>query len=653
MTSLNPVVPYAESIRPRHSAPELAMLRRPANRRSSIRTHRLLAESLEPRLTMDGTVVANLIGTNLVLTGDNANNVLTISDTDFGTRVSPDGSTRLRVDGNLLAPGAEFTFPGHVTGNVTAHMLGGDDELTFQGVEVNGYMYLHGGSGDNFLGVRDIEVGGNFTVRNDAGNDFLNVLGQFEILGSVYVNNGSGNSMLTSPDQYDVHVFGDFTVVNGIGDDQIVFIEQSTISQFAVGGRLVVKSGATATDRSEIQVITDSIRLGGMTFISSGGSDFVDLRGLSAFDVDDSIFADLGGGSDVFGFQGNAINLNSINVIQSERVELLAESSLGIDGYAAFNSATSSGVDVITLSSRQSLMIDGPFSVSAGSGESDVQVQSSDIHIKDVVVINTGNGTNDVVFENYPSATAPEPRRIKLDGRLTVNGGENDDRLMISADNADRFAMVDLKEVALIGKAGNDRLQMLPERLSIHGQLIANMQQGNDNVAVIPSTGSIRGTSTILFGSGDDEATLAGQNQNLRLGALTITGGSGEANVNLRKTRVYGTTYMSLGGGTDTVFIDDSRFGVFTLLTGAGPDDVQMEQNDSLPSSTRFEKSVIIDMGSGNDNLSLGVPSSATRRVQFRDGPRTLNGGAGNNDQLSIGNVTIVNGPVLYVVGFE
>ena len=68
---------------------------------------------------------------------------------------------------------------------------------------------------------------------------------------------------------------------------------------------------------------------------------------------------------------------------------------------------------------------------------------------------------------------------------------------------------------------------------------------------------------------------------------------------------------------------------------------------------TRFDSTVLIDLGSGNDDVIMGVSNSAERRILFSGTAKTINGSVGSNDRIFMNNVGDLTTPAIHVLGFE
>lgn len=123
-------------------------------------------ESLESRSVMAGNVFANVVGGNLVLAGDSANNAVMI------TSVRPNYVRVSAMDAGTLTPtlvnggvAREFYVPG---GNVTANMGAGADRVLAQGLRVKN-LTIDGGAGADSVQVATSVI--DSTLKVTAGAD--------------------------------------------------------------------------------------------------------------------------------------------------------------------------------------------------------------------------------------------------------------------------------------------------------------------------------------------------------------------------------------------------------------------------------------------------------------------------------------------------
>jgi hypothetical protein len=117
---------------------------------------------------------------------------------------------------------------------------------------------------------------------------------------------------------------------------------------------------------------------------------------------------------------------------------------------------------------------------------------------------------------------------------------------------------------------------------------------------------------------------------------------------------VKGATTINGGSGQGTNAIRDSVFAGFTYLAGAGNDDLHVDHLTYAGTSkgTRFDGAVLIDMGAGNDIVTLGTSGSPTdNRVLFSGASTSTKGGLGTDTLVQANVFHTVSVPSL--LGFE
>ena len=122
----------------------------------------------------------------------------------------------------------------------------------------------------------------------------------------------------------------------------------------------------------------------------------------------------------------------------------------------------------------------------------------------------------------------------------------------------------------------------------------SNVTTGSDN-DVVTVGGYITSHSNVNLGDGNNELTVG-----TNIDSSKVTTGSGD---DVIKVGGYVTkSTIDLGSGDDTINISD-YFGSSTLTTGAGDDKVTI---GGSMKSTALGKSPFIDLGDGNDTISVG-----------------------------------------------
>src|SRR4051812_21218285 len=105
---------------------------------------RLALDPLETRDTPAGTVTATFAGGRLTLTGDAADNAVTINQLADG-RLALAGNLGTEIRLNGAPPVPSVTLPAPLTGALTAAWGAGRDQLTLSGVALPASLSVNGG----------------------------------------------------------------------------------------------------------------------------------------------------------------------------------------------------------------------------------------------------------------------------------------------------------------------------------------------------------------------------------------------------------------------------------------------------------------------------------------------------------------------------
>jgi hypothetical protein len=204
------------------------------------RDTRLALERLESRDTPAGTVAATFSGGGLVVTGDAADNSLTIF-------TAADQLLRLQGVGTLirLNRGPAVTtviLPDPVAGGVTIRLGGGSDQLVINGVDLPGPLTVSGGAGGNAVSLNGgVRVNGNLAITHGPGFDMTQFNGPVSVTGGLTIANGDGGSLvMDTAGAGTLRVTGALAVTGGSGADTVEFDNMSVVSV----GRLLVGGGA-------------------------------------------------------------------------------------------------------------------------------------------------------------------------------------------------------------------------------------------------------------------------------------------------------------------------------------------------------------------------------------------------------------------------
>jgi hypothetical protein len=185
---------------------------------------------------------------------------------------------------------------------------------------------------------------------------------------------------------------------------------------------------------------------------------------------------------------------------------------------------------------------------------------------------------------------------------------------------------------------------------SVKGDLVIDLGPGNDGSSNVDIGGNSHIAGNLKIGG---KLTLSSATTDL---GPVMLGNTEELSV--KDVTVGKAIAINLGDVDSTVTIDNLiAKDTFTLNTGAGKDDVEIEQNTDFGPSV-FSKAVSIDLGADNDTIKIGVAGVALSANSFAKflGPVTVAGGLGSdtkNDFTAATTNFFAPGILPTVTGFE
>jgi len=231
-------------------------------RRSEGANGGVLFEALEPRLLLDGNVVASVVKGSLRITGDAGNNDITIAWGGGADSFLITGNSGTTVNG-----GAADTLTG-VTKHVKINMKEGDDRVELDAVTIPKKLIAKTGLGNDTV-IVNANCGRKATFKTGSGDDTIDVVNS-NFYGNVVAKTGTGNDLI-SLDSID---FKKKTVaVMGSGDDSL----SVTVVNFF--GKVVAK-GAGGDDTITIEQVDFRRKA---TFKTARGEDKVDIYNVDFF----------------------------------------------------------------------------------------------------------------------------------------------------------------------------------------------------------------------------------------------------------------------------------------------------------------------------------------------------------------------------------
>ncbi len=214
------------------------------NRRQPAGRARLHVEVLEGRTLPAGNVAAFLLGGDLIVVGDHADNAVEIRVTDGNLVVKGRGGTGTTVNGSASAV---FQGVPAIADDLKVLLGVGDDMLDVVGVGVGGDVSIQadgffakfaGGHGDDQILLDQMIIGGNLDVSTGGGDDAV-LLERSTVASDTTIKTGAGDDRLAL---VGVGLGDSLTLDTGAGNDKLF------LTGTAVGGPTSVRTGAGRDD---------------------------------------------------------------------------------------------------------------------------------------------------------------------------------------------------------------------------------------------------------------------------------------------------------------------------------------------------------------------------------------------------------------------
>lgn len=249
------------------------------------------SELLEQRTLLAGNVTAALVSGDLIVQGDDADNVVDLLTNEAGNIV-------LRgLDGTSINGRTNFVpadgIP-EISGDLQIFLAGGDDTLAINGIQITDSLQIEDDTGDNTLTIQSCATGANLWIGQGAGDDVIRVsdstVGRHFVVSPSGGENVlltervqvSGDTLFQAGDQADSMIFSasnfsnDLLVTSGAGSDFLfvgpskedqprTVIEKDVQIRTGAGdddivfrgpnkfGGITILSGAAGTNRTEIE----------------------------------------------------------------------------------------------------------------------------------------------------------------------------------------------------------------------------------------------------------------------------------------------------------------------------------------------------------------------------------------------------------------
>jgi hypothetical protein len=325
-------------------------MRSDRSRKASPASHRLSVEKLEDRSLMAGNVTANVQSGLLVITGDTADNAITLNWIQatntfqvLSAQANSANTTVNNVDSTAANPQA---FTG-VTKGIKIVMGAGNDTVTFgandaTAFSVAGYVQIDMGAGND-----TVSIGRNETVANNVTTPENEV----SIGTSLSVQMAQGNDTVNITN-------------TTIGRDMVIHADVNNPVSLNTDGTDTINFPTTFTPQGGTPVVFPVLVKGKSTILLGGGADtltmanFTSKKGLLVGDLAGNLTMNVTD-SNVTGelkLQKNGGAANTINVDNVKATTLRLNTGNGIDTLTVRDSIfeklfidTAAGKDVITI----------------------------------------------------------------------------------------------------------------------------------------------------------------------------------------------------------------------------------------------------------------------------------------------------------------
>ncbi|HEX3147583.1 MAG TPA: hypothetical protein VHR66_05830 [Gemmataceae bacterium] len=285
------------------------------------------------------------------------------------------------------------------------------------------------------------------------------------------------------------------------------------------------------------------------------------------------------------------------------------------------------GADVIRFEGTERISV-GSIRLGTGPGNDHV-VLSAPLAVGQFQVL-TGDGS-DVVDVNTPQGP------VSTLGDLSIQLGAGGDQVTFNGPYG-----LSASTVRINAGRGNDTANVMAPIDVDSFQVAAN--DGSDSITFDDSSSNRIQLGDLVVHTGDDKnstSSLTVRDTDIA-GMLSVTGGRAADTITLVGVVVSGLTKIDTGGGAvgDQVSIDDSTFNSsFRLLTQAGWDRVEIEQDINRPGQTLFKDRAYIGLNLGSDLLYLGRKNNASAQVVLTDPTDTYFYGGPGLDTVFLDNV--------------
>ncbi|MBN1910986.1 MAG: hypothetical protein JW818_14670 [Pirellulales bacterium] len=576
-------------------------------------------------------VTVEVVNGNLVITGDEANNLVRVYRDENGNYVvdgrlmfhtcgTSSAQTRFLTPNLINSQDEPVVFTG-VTGDVIISTGDGDDEITVEG-QIDGNLIIDTGDGNDIVTLWNVSTTGDLTVDTGSGDDRLTSSALLPVGGIDYV----------PPIEAYRRIDGDVTIKIGDGDDQV------SVSHMVHAGDLKILLDGGNDKLSLVDVhVTGTARLDGGSGTNTANLNLFDVNTAGVWNVqgfdnlptsspppvappNSNVTAEVVDGNLIITGDDAA---NRLNIYQNQDGDYV------VDGQVIFyccDGTTTAFLQPTLVNSQEEpgvfSGVTGSVIISTGAGDDWISLNGT---INDNLVIDAGGGNDHI-----------ELNRVDVVGNLTIKTGDGDDGILIEFVDVGGSATLDtgLGKDAIhldsrtllyttcpdIPIANDVSSESVPEAENIEWEYYPF-----DFIHLRENASHIHGNMTVSLGAEDDEIHTAGL---IIDGDLQIETGEGEDLISIEYADVNGATMLTTSGGNDEVSIRDvNLYGAVTIDMGAGDDAVTF-------TLVHAGADVVVQTGDGHDEIAV--------RYGEYDGNLTLSSGIGN-DSITSHN-TIIHG---------
>ena len=555
---------------------------------------------------------------------------------DIGTSSSQNliigGAFQINMGGGNDA--FDFSSSGTILAPVKILAGAGDDNVDFDGS--NTQILTKGLNVDLGTGDDDFDIisssfsltGGSFIVKAAGGIGTSPTLSLgstgFAAAGSVSITVLAGDASIDIGNgSTDVMHFGaGLKVIGGAGNDLVTFDSQ------------MQSSGAVSVDLkagNNTLIMDDNSSLFGSTFTVKAltGDDTFHLDPGYALQLTGLFSVNLGSGANTFlTSAGTSVNVGTLSYVGTTGVDDFKVSGDTFHTNGAAKLLLGDGANLLDLSPTTSLFVGGALSITSLNGADNIDINTPLANVLGTLTFKLGSGNNDVDLLGAS---------LRVGGALSYAGGIDGDNL--DSNNGELFVQ---RAVTFSGSAGSNVLYLRPgtgsvgsvnyigttgldgiglgntdgvstTNFKVNGNFLANQSTGLGQLYVTDTV--LQGNFTFISADKAGESMHLQFNQSVFNGNVTVTEGAGNSLNLLNDMIVRGNFSLNTGAGDNQIGVDNSGattslsrwFGTVKIIAGAGNDTVLLGSNPVVANAGNvFYKHVTVNLGTGTDSFTQG-----------------------------------------------